>query len=116
MTPERTPDPDAALSTLLQSWRVASPLPPGFSARVWQRIAQPGPATVVTPGAALRQWLDDLFRRPAWSVAAALLLLGAGVGGGYWQARERTRAWDREMADRYMQAVSPYAQPHASAQ
>lgn len=111
MSPEhpQQPESDPALDRLLASWRVTVPLPFGFATRVWQRIgeAQLSPARSLVD--AFRSWLDGLFGRPAWSVGYTVLLLTAGLLGGYLGAREQANRWNQDMAHRYVQSINPYA-------
>jgi hypothetical protein len=100
---------DDALRAVLKQWRVETPLPPRFQEEVWRRIER---QAAHTPALALGRWLDQLrvwVNRPAFAAGWATLLLIAGVAAGTWHAREVTHRWDRQLAQRYVASVNPYA-------
>lgn len=100
---------DDALRAVLKQWRVEAPLPPRFEEGVWRRIARAEAHTLAQP---VRRWLARWvvwFSRPAIATGWAALLLVAGVAAGSWHAREITTRWDRELAQRYVVSVNPYA-------
>lgn len=100
---------DEALRALLQQWRVEAPLPPRFEEGVWRRVERARAHALDHP---LRRWLEQVVvwvNRPAIATACAALLLVAGVAAGSWHARETTGRWDRQLAQRYVVSVNPYA-------
>jgi hypothetical protein len=102
--------PDQALSRLLAAWRVETLPPADLHNRVRLRLRElPAPDRRRLTG--LGDWLSEVFLRPAWSLGYALVLLGAGLAGGYLGAREQTERWDRHMEQRYVQSVDPYFIP-----
>jgi hypothetical protein len=92
---------DPQVSTLLRQARVSPVLPPRFQQNVWRRIEDAeAPAKSVT-------WLDTLasfILRPRFAVAAAAMLLLAGVLAGTLQGREVARH-DAQM--NYLASVAP---------
>jgi hypothetical protein len=100
-----------ALTRLLSTWRVQSHLPADFSNRVWLRLARIDGSAGVSIADALRHWLSDVFLRPTWSLGYALVLLGAGLLGGYLGAREQTERFKQHMEQRYVQSINPYFHP-----
>ena len=95
------------LDRSLREWRVNPPLPPGFQAQVWQRIADAAEKKI-NFWALCREWFELAFSRPAVNLAYALVLLFLGSGAGYWQAREKTALIDHSLGSRYVQSVDPY--------
>jgi hypothetical protein len=92
---------EAAVSALLRAVRVSPALPPRFQQNVWRRIE-----AAETP-AKTESWLDALatmILRPRFAVAAAAVLLLAGVGAGTLQGRQLARQ-DAQM--NYLAAVAP---------
>jgi hypothetical protein len=100
---------DPQLRGVLREWRVQEPLPPRFQERVWQRIE--AAETAARPAPALG-WLAALFTRPAFATAVAALLLAAGTAAGYLRANHDTASWDKQLAERYVAAIDPYAGEH----
>jgi hypothetical protein len=94
---------EARLGELLREARSAPALPPRFQENVWQRIK----TSEMSAPAEGRSWLDVLagwILRPqaALVTAAALILVGAGLG---WAQGERE---GRQQAQaRYLSAVAP---------
>lgn len=107
---ENTPKPDP-LDQTLKSWNVSAPLPPRFQENVWNRIAALDKSPAVSFRRELEQRLAAAFLRPAFASAYLVLLLAAGLGTGYWQARAKTAHLDKAFAARYVQAVDPYQTP-----
>jgi hypothetical protein len=92
---------DPQVSALLRQARVSPALPPRFQQSVWRRIEDAeAPAKSAT-------WLDTLasfILRPRFAVAAATVLLLAGVLAGALQGREVARH-DAQM--NYLASVAP---------
>jgi hypothetical protein len=100
---ENLPPDDAKLGALLREARAAPSLPPRFAENVWRRIEN-------TDAPATREpWLDALaawILRPRFALAAAGVLLLAGVSAGTLQGRQLARH-DAQM--NYLAAVAPHA-------
>jgi hypothetical protein len=97
---------DLPLKQLLHDWKINEPLPPRFQEKVWRRIEK-GEAV-----ARERTWLDWLriaIARPAYATVCAALLLVAGSAAGFWQASQDSARIEKELAQRYVAAVDPYA-------
>ena len=77
---------------------------------MWRRIVKPESCTEPVSWSALLDWLVRLVSRPAMALAYATVLLLAGLGAGYWHARETTANWDKTLAQRYVEAVDPFQQ------
>jgi len=105
--PSENPNP---LRELLHEWRVTVPLPPRFQEGVWSRIEKADARREAGVWLALLDWLVRAMTRPALAFAYATVLLFAGLGAGYWHAREMTANWDKTLAQRYVQAVDPFEQ------
>ena len=92
---------DAPLSALLRQARVSPGLPPRFQQNVWRRIED------AEAPAAPASWLDALVAmilRPRFAVAAAAVLLLAGVSAGTLEGRQVARH-DAQM--NYLASVAP---------
>jgi hypothetical protein len=103
-------DPDPQLRGLLREWRVNEPLPPRFQERVWKRIETA--ETKAVPAPAFSAWLGALFMRPAFAAVLAALLLAAGTTAGYLRANHDATRWDKQLEQRYVAALDPYAGGH----
>ena len=94
---------DPQVSALLRESRVSPSLPPRFQQNVWRRIEDAeAPAQPAS-------WLDApaaLILRPRFAVAAAAVLLLAGVSAGTLEGRQLARH-DAQM--NYLAAVAPQA-------
>jgi hypothetical protein len=94
---------DAQIGALLRQARVSPGLPPRFQQNVWRRIeAAEAPAKPAS-------WLDVLasfILRPRFAVAAATVLLLAGVSAGALEGRQLARH-DAQM--NYLASVAPQA-------
>jgi hypothetical protein len=92
---------DAQISALLREARVSPGLPPRFQQNVWRRIEDAeAPAKPAS-------WLDALVAlilRPRFAVAAAAVLLLAGVSAGTLEGRQLARH-DAQM--NYLASVAP---------
>ena len=110
MRQEYPQDEDPQLRGLLREWRVNEPLPPRFQERVWKRIETAESAA--TPASPEFGWLAALFLRPAFATALAALLLAAGTTAGYLRANHDTARWDKQLAQRYVATLNPYAGDH----
>lgn len=94
---------DPQLRALLRQARVSPGLPPRFQQNVWRRI-EDAEAPVKT-----ETWLDAvaaLILRPRFAVAAAAVLLLAGVFAGTLDGRQLARH-DAQM--NYLASVAPHA-------
>jgi hypothetical protein len=94
---------DAPLSALLRFARARPELPPRFQQNVWRRIEDAeAPAQPAS-------WLDAvaaLILRPRFAVAAATVLLLAGISAGTLEGRQAARH-DAQM--NYLASVTPHA-------
>lgn len=94
---------DAQVSALLRQSRVSPGLPPRFQQNVWRRIEDAeAPVKAET-------WLDAfaaLILRPRFALAAAAVLLLAGVFAGTLDGRQLARH-DAQM--NYLASVAPHA-------
>ncbi len=95
---------DPQLSRLLGQWQVNEPLPPRFQERVWKRIE-----AAEAPARDPASWFAALFLRPAFATVAATLLLLAGATAGYLRAGHDVAHWDKELSQRYVASLNPYA-------
>ena len=108
MPDENTPDP---LDKKLRTWKVTAALPPRFEENVWKRVAALDKSPAVSFWRTVEERLARAFLRPAFASAYLALLLAAGLGTGYWQARSKTESVDKALAAKYVQAVDPYQTP-----
>ena len=101
---------DEALRTLLREWKVETTLPPRFQERVWRRIEREDarPATTVSAWALLKNWIANVLPRPALATAYVSVLLAAGAGVGWTQARNESSRVNSQLSTRYVQTVDPY--------
>ena len=94
---------DIQLQKLLRDSRPSPALPPRFQQNVWRRI-EDAEAPVKSDS-----WLDALaavILRPRFAVAAAMILLLAGISAGTLEGRQAVRH-DAQM--NYLAAVAPHA-------
>ena len=94
---------DAKLGALLREARMSPGLPPRFQQNVWHRIEDAEAPLQPT------SWLDSLAAlvlRPRFALAAAGVLLVAGVSAGTLEGRQLARH-DAQM--NYLAAVAPHA-------
>jgi hypothetical protein len=94
---------DAQISALLRESRVSPNLPPRFQQNVWRRIED------AEAPAKPDSWLEalaNLILRPRFAVAAATVLLLAGVSAGTLEGRQLARH-DAQM--NYLASVTPQA-------
>jgi hypothetical protein len=92
---------DAQISALLRQARVSPALPPRFQQSVWRRI-EDADAPAKSPS-----WLDALAAlvlRPRFALAAAVVLLAAGILTGTAEGRHVARH-EAEMS--YVASVAP---------
>lgn len=89
-----------SLSSVLREWHVQPPPDPGFRPRVWERIRRRSSETWAAYVAA---------HRLGWSIAAALVLFGAGLGG-HIVAQVRLDANREAMAVAYLVELDPRVQ------
>jgi hypothetical protein len=95
--------PDSKLTALLRAARRSPALPPRFQQNVWRRIED------AEASAKSESWLDALaalILRPRFALAAAVLLLLAGVFTGMAEGRQFAQH-DAQM--NYLAAVAPHA-------
>ena len=102
---------DKQLSQVLREWKVQDSLPPRFQEQVWKRIDQAETRKPQSGLAALANWIDAAFRRPALAIVYVAVLLFVGLGAGYWQAQDKTAQSQAEWRARYVQSVDPYQAP-----
>jgi hypothetical protein len=92
---------DPQVSALLRQARLSPALPPRFPENVWRRIGDAqAPATPAS-------WLDllaGLIFRPRFALAAAAVMLLAGVLAGTVQGRQAAR---QEARMNYLASVAP---------
>ena len=107
-----SPEPDDRLSRVLQHWKVTAELPPRFQEQVWQRIWQRIAHAEGAPKSHLwskfLNWLGTALPRPAMAVSYFVVLLAAGVAGGYWRGQEKAAHIRDHLGSRYVQSVDPY--------
>jgi hypothetical protein len=93
---------DPQVSALLREARVSPPsLPPRFQQNVWRRIED------AEAPAKSESWLDalaNLILRPRFALAAAAVMLLAGVSAGTMEGRQMARN-DAQM--NYLASVAP---------
>ena len=94
---------DPKLSALLRESRGSPALPPRFQQNVWRRIEDAeAPAKPAT-------WLDALavlILQPRFAVAAAVVLVLAGISTGTLEGRQLARL---DAQQNYLAAVAPHA-------
>jgi hypothetical protein len=94
---------DAPLSGLLRQGRVSPSLPPRFQQNVWRRIED------AAAPAKSESWLDafaNVILRPRFALAAAAVVLLAGILAGTMEGRQMARH-DAQM--NYLASVAPQA-------
>ncbi|HEX4350439.1 MAG TPA: hypothetical protein VH251_08625 [Verrucomicrobiae bacterium] len=92
---------DPQLGALLRQGRVSPGLPPRFQQNVWRRIED------AEAPAKSESWLDalaNLIMRPRFAVAAAVVVLLAGILTGTMEGRQMARH-DAQM--NYLASVAP---------
>jgi hypothetical protein len=107
MESHKPSESDAALRRVLQEWHVDAGRPPRFREQVWQRIAQREAPGRVSLWHALAHWLEHTLPRPAVAVGYVAVLLVAGLGAGYFQARANNLRTETRLQARYLQLVDP---------
>ena len=98
---------DTELKSLLQEWRVTSPLPPRFGEQVWKRIERAEVPSISLIDA-VRAWFAMAFARPAFAVAYVSALLIMGLTLGFVQASNKATSLERQLEARYVQSIDPY--------
>jgi len=101
---------DTALHALLREWKVETPLPPRFQEQTWRRIEHADTPAIATlsPWRSLQNWIANVLPRPALAVAYVAVLLAAGAGVGWTQARHESLRVSDELSLRYVKSVDPY--------
>ena len=102
------PGDDKSLQEALAKWKVAAPLPPRFQDNVWRRIERAEAARAESFGQLCQAWVERLFGRPAFALSYVAVLLFFGLTAGYWHGRVDRRQVNTQLAERYVQTVSPY--------
>ena len=110
MKPESLSSDDSQLRAVLREWKVESPLPPRFEEQVWRRIERNAPLPT-DASAVIRMWVTQMFGRPSFAVSYAMVLVLAGLLGGFWQGRAKAQHEDELLRSRYVQMVDPYQMP-----
>jgi len=105
------PENDRQLSDLLQEWKPQASMPPRLQDRVWKQIERAEARKSQNLLAALLQWIDAAFRRPAFATVYVAALLVVGLSAGYWQAQDQSSRADSELRALYVQSVNPYQAP-----
>jgi hypothetical protein len=108
MSPTDSFENETRLRALLREWRVIASLPPRFQEHVWRRIEQADAPSESSPWAVFLHWLVRATARPVPAMAYVTALLMVGLSIGYWHAHQARTQWDRNLAQRYVQAVDPY--------
>jgi hypothetical protein len=94
---------DAKLGAILREARMSPSLPPRFQQNVWRRIEDAeAPARPAS-------WLDalaGLVMRPRFALAAAAVLLMAGIMAGTFEGRQVAQ---RDAQMNYLASVAPHA-------
>ena len=109
MKPRLPSETDDALNSVLREWRLATPIPPRFQERVWERIQRVEmPAAAGAPGG-FRRMLEVLLPRPQFSAFFLVIVLGLGIGAGSWAAQVRTNRLQAVLGSRYLGSLDPYA-------
>jgi len=81
----RPREKDEPLSKVLREWNVASPVPPRFQEQVWSQLAR---SEAKAPRwSEFLSWLDGVLPRRALAASYLVVLLGTGVGTGYWRGQ-----------------------------
>jgi hypothetical protein len=93
-------------SELLKKWTLDASAPANFNSAVWRRIEERRRVSVAD---ALRQWMAEVFARPAVAVAYVSLAVMVGLGAAHVQSSKMLRERDSQLEARYVQSVDPYA-------
>jgi len=93
-------------SELLKKWTVDVSVSTNFNAVVWRRIEE---RRTISVAEAIRQWLTEVFARPAVAVAYLSVTLVAGLAVAQVQSSKVLRERDSQLEARYVQSVDPYA-------
>ncbi len=114
MSHDQSQNREARMNSLLQTWRVEIPLPPGFQQNVWRRIAReesPESRVKWTFWQAVSDWVQSAFSHPAMAVSYVAVLLFAGLTTGYFQAQGASARAESTWRALYVQSVDPYQAP-----
>lgn len=98
------------MSGLLDEWTVQAGLPSHFEEQVWRRIEreESQPNTSQGLSTALRRWIASRLPRPALAFAYCGILLVAGAGIGWTQARHANSQVTSQLSQRYVNSVDPF--------
>ena len=99
------------LDRALQQWQVDTTLPLRFGEEVWRRIAETEVRRASSLWRDFFQAVEAAFCRPALAIFYVAILLLAGLGIGFTQAREESARMDAALGARYVQSVDPYQTP-----
>jgi hypothetical protein len=110
MKKDQSNDREAPLKAVLREWEMTAPLPPRFQEQVWRRVerAETAAPPAVSLAGLLSDWIVTLLPRPALATAYVAVLLAAGAGFGWNQARREAARITDQLGARYAQAVDPY--------
>lgn len=90
---------------ILNEWALDAKIPATFNTSVWRRIEQQRPSF----GTAFRDWLLNLFAKPAAVASYASVAVVIGLAAGQLHASSELRKHENELAARYIQTIDPYA-------
>ena len=99
---------DVPLKSVLQEWRINSPLPPRFQEQVWRRIERQEANAPKPFWFLMVNWFRSSVVHPRWAVAYAAILLLVGLTGGFLRAQYDNTKLDGMMQARYVQSIDPY--------
>lgn len=107
-------DSDNVFRGLLKEWKVETPLPPRFQEQVWRRVEreEARPAAVSSWWATFQRWIANALPRPALAAAYVAVLLAAGAGVGWTQARHESSRVSNQLGLRYVRSVDPHQALH----
>lgn len=102
---------EARFRELLQTWKVARPLPATFERTVWERIDRSQRQKPQSFAGLVGYWIDSILPRPATATVYVAVLLVAGVSAGWGQARQDKARVRGELSEKYVQVLDPYLVP-----
>lgn len=103
-------DNDKPLQTVLEAWKVTSPLPLDFQAQVWRRIQHAERQTNATDSltVVISNWIATVLPRPALAACYVAALLAVGATFGWAQSQQRTARVSNDLSLRYVRSIDPY--------